>query len=90
MKKNKDAFTDAVEALQDGQGNQPEESGKDRRVVNEDGEVITLGQDGSKTTNISNKANQVELSPEELSKAISGAVKDGVKKAVEEREKRKL
>ena len=64
--RKKDNLTDAVEAL-DRNDKPSEPQGRDQQVVNNDGEIITLGQNGGKNPTPPNKKKVIELSDKDLS-----------------------
>jgi len=80
--RKKDNLTDAVEALERNE-NAPEPQGRDQQVVNNDGEIITLGQNGGKSPASPNKKKVIELSDKDLSEIkeiISAAVQNSLDK----------
>ena len=80
--RKKDNLTDAVEALERNE-NAPEPQGRDQQVVNNDGEIITLGQNGGKSPASPNKKKVIELSDKDLSEIkeiISAAVQSSLDK----------
>ncbi len=74
--KRKDALTDAVEALREQQGQKPREG--PRQVVNEEGEVVTLGAKGRNKGPNSIKRKYPELSPG-IKRAIEEGIAEGIK-----------
>ncbi len=85
MKRRKDNFTDFVEAAQSQQDKpaSQESSGKDRdEVLDDEGNVIVLGQNGGKQTLPPHSMKSLELSPEVI-KAIEVAVRSAMDKAIE-------
>ncbi len=64
--RKKDNLTDAVEALERNES-APEPKDGDSQVVNNDGEIITLGQNGGKSPASPNKKKVIELSDKDLS-----------------------
>ena len=82
--RKKDNLTDAVEALERNES-APEPQGRDQQVVNNDGEIITLGQNGGKSPASPNKNKVIELSPEfigELKKEIAPMLEKAIDKAL--------
>jgi len=86
--RKKDNLTDAVEALESRRNDPPQEPPKQQQVVNNDGEIITLGQNGqtnsAKKPALPNKTKVVELSPEfidALKKEIAPALESALDKA---------
>ena len=80
--RKKDNLTDAVEALERNES-APEPQGRDQQVVNNDGEIITLGQNGGKSPASPNKKKVIELSDKDLSEIkeiISAAVQSSLDK----------
>ena len=94
MIKRKDNFTDAVEALERARGKKPEAEPKPQKPKKEEwqatdneGNVVTLGQNAGRRSPAPNKTNLIELSPEVM-EAIKQAVKVGVEEGLEEFKKR--
>ena len=88
--RKKDNLTDAVEALERNE-NAPEPQGRDQQVVNNDGEIITLGQNGGKSPTSPNKKKVIELSDKDLSEIkeiISAAVQSSLDKFLKKFEQR--
>lgn len=88
--RKKDNLTDAVEALQrQGDGDSAPQAA-DGQVVNEEGEVVTLGQKPGAKPPSSLKLNSLELSDKDLSEIkeiISAAVQNSLDKFLKKFEK---
>lgn len=74
MKRQKDNLTDAVEALQNHRNDHSSIQEGDRQVVDNEGEIITLGQNTRKIKIILTKGRIVELSVGDIRRMIEAEI----------------
>jgi len=77
MKKRKDNLTDAIEVFQENNNGNNSSEGNNYEVVDNEGEIVTLGQKKRKNKLNSNKGSVIELS---IKNKIEKMVKEEVEK----------